>query len=144
MSDYCPDCGTKLVDFLEGSSMGQRCPSCGWSLVTTFTPPILEDENAYTISILADNETSPRILKAVSRIMGCNYIAAKELILEAPLELFTGQAPDVLERKLKLESAGVLIGITPEFPYNQDGQPMADNTSDESFTRERRDGELRI
>ena len=130
MSDYCPDCGIKLEDFLEGSSMGQRCPSCGWSLVTTFTPPILEDEGEYTIALLADNETSPRVLKAVSRIMGCNYIAAKKLILEAPLELFTGHAPDVLERKLMLESAGVLIGITPEFPYEQDGRQPPDGTSE--------------
>ncbi len=82
MSDRSPDCGSELEDFVEGSSMGQRCPSCGWSLVTTFTPPILEDERDYTISLLPGNEASPGALRAVSWVLGCNYVAAKAMLLE--------------------------------------------------------------
>ena len=82
MSDHCPDCGSELEDFVEGSSMGQRCPSCGWSLVTTFTPPILVDERDYIISLLPGNETSPGALRAVSRLLGCNYVAAKRALAE--------------------------------------------------------------
>lgn len=122
MSDYCPDCGTVLEDFIEGSSMGQRCPSCGWSLVTTYTPPILEDYGEYTITLLAGNDASPATLKAVSRLMGCNYITARKLVLDAPKTLFVGCAYDILERKTMLENAGVLIAISPEFPYGDDGQ----------------------
>lgn len=62
MGDRCLDCGSELEDFVEGSSMGQRCSSCGWSLVTTFTPPILEGEREYTISLLPGNEASPSAL----------------------------------------------------------------------------------
>jgi tRNA(Ile2) C34 agmatinyltransferase TiaS len=29
MSNHCPDCGATLEDFVEGSSMRQRCSSCG-------------------------------------------------------------------------------------------------------------------
>lgn len=62
--------------------------------------------------------------------MGCNYITARRLVLEAPKVLFAGHASDILEWKTALESAGVLIGITPEYPYDQDGQPHSDDTPD--------------
>ena len=54
--------------------------------------------------------------------MGCNYIAAKKLVLNAPETLVVGRAADVLGQKHVLEDAGVMIAITPEFPYNEDGQ----------------------
>lgn len=122
MSDHCPDCDTVLEDFIEGSSMGQRCPNCGWSLVTTYTPPVLEDDREYTITLLAGNDASLVALKAISHLMGCNYITARKLVLEAPSTLFVGRAADILERRTALESTGVLIAITPEFPYSEDGQ----------------------
>lgn len=130
MSAHCPHCDTILEDFIEGSTMGQRCPNCGWSLVTTYTPPILEDNREYAITLLAGNDVSPAVLKAISRLMGCNYITARRLVLEAPKVLFAGHASDILEWKTALESAGVLIGITPEYPYDQDGQPHSDDTPD--------------
>ena len=126
MSDYCPDCENKLEDFIEGSSMGLRCPKCGWSLVTTYIPPILEDENEYTISLLEGNNPSPDVLRAVSRLAGCNYIAAKRMILEAPMALFTGLASDVLAQKTALEDSGVQVGVTPTFPYSRDDSPTDD------------------
>ena len=46
--------------------MGQRCPNCGWSLVTTYTPPILEDNREYAITLLAGNDVSPAVLKAIT------------------------------------------------------------------------------
>ena len=44
------------------------------------------------------------------------------MVLESPKVLFTGRASDILEWRTALESAGVLIAITPEFPYSEDGQ----------------------
>lgn len=129
MGDHCPDCGTVLEDFIEGSSIGQRCPSCGWSLVTTYTPPILEDDREYTITLLAGNDASPATLKTISHLVGCNYIAARGLVLDAPKALFVGRASDVLERNSILESAGVLVSISPEFPYVQEGNLLRKETS---------------
>ena len=129
MSDHCPDCDTILEDFIEGSSMGQRCPNCGWSLVTTYTPPILEDDCEYTIVLLAGNDSTPVVLKAISRLVGCNFIAARNLVLDAPKALFVGHASDVLEWKTALESAGVLVSTSPEFPYDQEGNPLHDRTT---------------
>lgn len=129
MSDYCPDCGTILEDFIEESSMGQRCPSCGWSLVTTYTPPILEDDCEYTITLLASNGADPAKLKTISRLVGCNYIAARRLVLDAPKVLFVGCASDVLARKEILESTGILVSISPEFPYEQEGNLLRKETA---------------
>ncbi|MDO4539110.1 MAG: hypothetical protein Q4B54_13180 [Coriobacteriales bacterium] len=122
MSECCPDCGAALEDFVEGSSMGQRCPGCGWSLVTTYTPPILEDEREYTITLLAGNDVTPAVLKAISRVRGCNYLAARRLVLNAPKALFSGRAADVLSHRLMLEDAGVMVAVTPELPYGRDGR----------------------
>lgn len=126
MSDRCPDCGSALEDFVEGSSMGQRCPSCGWSLVTTFTPPILEDERDYTISLLAGNEASRGALRAVSRAAGRNYVAANGMLLGGPRELLTGHSAEVLERWVELERAGVAVEIAPKFPYDRAGKLISD------------------
>lgn len=122
MNDYCPNCGAILEDFIEGSNMGQRCPSCGWSLVTTYTPPILEDDNEYTITLLAGNDATPAALKAISSLVGVNYVTAKRMVLQAPTTLFVGHAVDILGRRDALRRAGVQIAINPEFPYDKDGQ----------------------
>lgn len=135
MSDRCPDCGSELEDFVEGSSMGQRCSGCGWSLVTTFAPPILEDERDYTISLLPGSEaTPPGVLRAVSRLAGCNYVAAKGMLLEGPWQLFTGRAAEVLEKWAELERAGVAVEITPEFPYDLDGKSLSEVKAEQSFS----------
>lgn len=122
MSDYCPNCESKLEDFVEGLNMGQRCPNCGWSLVTTFIPSVLDDEEEYTISLLEGNAASLDVLRAVTQLAGCNFITAKRMLTEAPVDLYTGQASDVLTQKNTLENAGVLFDITPAFPYSSDGQ----------------------
>lgn len=93
--------------------------------MTTFTPPILEDERDYTISLLPSNEVSPDVLRAISRLAACNFIAAKKMLLEGSWELFTGQASEVLEKWVKLERAGV-VEVTPEFPYGRDGKLLSD------------------
>lgn len=117
----CPECGANLVSFIEGSSMGSRCPACGWSVVATYTPPILEDEREYTISIMSGTPTK-EVLEAVSRIAICNYVEAKQLVDCAPTTLFVGRATEVLARKNELEDVGVPIEVQPDFPYDKDGR----------------------
>lgn len=118
----CPECGAGLKGFVEGSSMGSRCPKCGWSVVTTFAPPIMEDERGYTIVLVPGGAASGEALRAVSRIAMCNFVEARRLIAGAPIELFTGFAAEVLTHKNNLEAAGVPIEVHPNFPYDEDGR----------------------
>ena len=117
----CPECGAILGSFIEGSSMGSRCPACGWSVVTTYTPSILEDEREYAISIMPGGTLTKEALRAVSHIATCNYLTARKMMASAPTTIFTGHATEVLARKNKLEDVGVPIGVHPDFPYDKDG-----------------------
>ena len=102
--------------------MGRRCPTCGWSVVTTYTPPILEDERKYTIFIMPGGTPTKEALRAVSHIAMCNYIAARKLMANAPTALFSRRATEVLAHKNELEGAGVPIDVRPNLPYDKDGQ----------------------
>ena len=118
----CPECGAGLKGFVEGSSMGSRCPKCGWSVVTTYIPPIQEDGHEYTIVLVAGGAATREAIRAVSRIAMCNFVEARRLIAGAPIELFTGFAAEVLTHKNNLEAAGVPIEVHPNFPYDEDGR----------------------
>ena len=122
----CPECGAPLEGFVEGSSMGQRCPNCEWAIVRTYAPPIVEDEQKYTIVVAPGGTPTRKALRVVSRIAMCNYIAAKRLMEDAPAAIFAGRATEVLTRKNDLEEAGVPIEVQPNFPYDKDGKLMGE------------------
>ena len=122
----CPECGADLEDFVEGSSMGQRCPACDWSVATTYMPPILEDEREYSIILMPDVVPTKEALGAISSIAMCSYVAAKQLMEHAPTTLFAGRATEVLARKNELEGAGVSFEVWPDFPYDKDGHLESD------------------
>ena len=118
----CPECGASLEGFVEGSSMGQRCTACGWSVVTTYTPPIMEDEREYAIILMPGETPTREALRAISRLAMCNYGEAKRLTENEPTTLFVGRATEVLARKNELEDMGVPIEVRPDFPYDKDGR----------------------
>lgn len=120
--DLCPECRTPLEAFAEGSSMGQRCPKCGWSIVTTHLRPIQEDEQEYTVVLIPGGVATKETLGVVSRVAMCNYVEAKKLIKDAPAAIFAGSATEVLARTNDLEEAGVPIEVHPSFPYDGEGR----------------------
>ena len=118
----CPECGAELKGFIEGSGMGSRCPKCGWSVVTTYAPPIMDDEREYTIILMPGGAPTREALKVISRIAMCNYVTAKQLMECTLTTLFAGRAAEVLARKNELEDAGVPIEVQPDFPYDKEGR----------------------
>ncbi len=113
---FCEKCGHELDPYIHGSCCGVTCPNCGWGWATTYIEPIMEDSNIYHI-ILETNDISLKVTRIVSDIACCNYIQARKIIEKAPVEIFCGQAVEVLKAKEKLEAAGIRFGIEPEFPY---------------------------
>lgn len=127
--NLCPVCGSELEGFVEGSCMGSRCKNCGWEVVTTYIPPIREDQQDYEISLLPGCNPDKDSLKAIARLMETNFIGAKRLMLGAPVLLFSGKATEVLREKLLLERAGVPYSISPDFPYDDEGELKVGNES---------------
>lgn len=113
----CEKCGACMEYFEEGSSCGQRCPECGWGVVTTKPNPLFEDTAVYAVSLLSGNEVNGETLKAISRACGVNYLAAKDIVEKPDNPIFTGKAWEVLEKKLILDEGNVAYEITPEFVH---------------------------
>ena len=114
----CPVCGSELNLFLKGSTVGVICPCCDYSVVTTRTEPIYEDETIYTILLEAGNTCDRPRLKLISKLAGVNYLRAKEMIASAPVVLVEGElAYIILEMKKELDACGIKYSISPEFCY---------------------------
>ena len=112
----CEKCGAEMKPLSEIYPIGMTCPNCGWGWATTYIDPINLDESDYHM-ILVSSENSFSNIKIISEIANCNYIEAKNMIENAPTEIFRGNAVEIKEIKQKLESASIDFKIEPKFPY---------------------------
>lgn len=116
--NVCSHCGIgTLHESVEGSTLTITCDHCGYSIARTKMNPIYEDRTAYSLYLAKGNTTSKDSLRAVSRVAGCNYLAAKKLFATDNPLIFAGKAPEVLEKIRLLHDAGVRTRVEPEFPY---------------------------
>ena len=112
----CEKCGNEMKPLSDIYPIGMTCPNCGWGWATTYIDSINLDESDYHV-ILVSNDNSLSIIKMVSETSNCNYVEAKKLIENAPVEIFSGKAVEVKTIKEKLETANIKFRIEPEFPY---------------------------
>lgn len=112
----CEKCGAEIKPIHETLPIGMECPECGWGWVSTYIEPILSDSTNYHM-VLVSSDNSLNSIKTVSEVANCNYIEAKKLINNAPVEVFHGQAVEVRAIKEKLEVASIDFKIEPEFSY---------------------------
>ena len=112
----CEKCGHEMKPISESQPVGMTCPNCGWGWATTYIEPILLDENDYHIILISDNSSLP-IIKKVAAVVGCNYLQAKEMIENSPVEIYCGKAPDVKVIAADLVNSQLKIKINPAFPY---------------------------
>lgn len=112
----CEKCGAEMKPLSDIYPVGMTCPNCGWGWATTYIDPINLDESNYRM-ILVSSENSLSSIKLVSETANCNYVEAKKLIENAPVEIFSGKAVEVKTIKEKLETANIKFRIEPEFPY---------------------------
>lgn len=113
----CPECNNATISKVEGSSLVIECQECGWSIATSHIDPIYEDETIYSISTGPNSTTSKEALKAVSRIVGGNFISAKRLLETPGSPLIEGKAPVIKECLEALACAGVDFDVKPAFPF---------------------------
>lgn len=130
----CEKCGAEMLPIDPNKPVGMTCPNCGWGWATTYIDPEQEDDTVYVVSLSKGNIATRAAIKAVSKITSKNFIQAKRIIENSPVDIYTGNAVEVKDVLLLLESLSLAYGITPEFPYsqNQEGTDMENIRRDDS------------
>ena len=113
----CENCKIEMVEFSEGSTIGIKCPTCGYSIVTTNIDQIYEDTQDYKVVLKNCNLDDIDSLRIVSKILSCNFIETKKLLANLPTLVFEGKATDVKLIKEMLDNISADYEITPNYNY---------------------------
>ena len=113
----CDKCGSEMRYEQDGHSICWVCDNCGDAIASTYFEPYETDLSNYRVLIVTPFKATISVLKLISEIANCNYVEAKKLIENAPVEIFSGNAVEVKTIKEKLETANIKFRIEPEFPY---------------------------
>lgn len=109
----CPECGSKTYPIQEGRTIGTKCTKCDWSVVTTYIPPIEQDNKIYTIKICNGDYHNENQIKLISKLAGVNFLQARELLRKHDSTVFSGKASETKRVKTNLESLNIIFKITP-------------------------------
>ena len=116
----CEKCGAVMVPIVPEKpvgSTGMECPECGWGWATTYIEPKYEDETVYKIVLDHGSDATKENIKAIAKVMNCNYLRAKEVINDAGHILAEGKATEIeIFIQLLLQSR-IKYHIEPEWPY---------------------------
>ena len=114
---YCEKCGTEMNYFQEMGSCGYSCPKCGWGWAATYYSPLNLDKEKYTISVLGSNDRNNASYKTVSKLLGCNYLQAREKIITG--FSFTDVSAKEVMLILKALTAGKIeYTVDPQYPHD--------------------------
>lgn len=113
----CPECGAAATENISGSSAVISCTKCDWSIARSWTEPINEDETEYELSLTEGNECTKEKLSAVSKVAGCGFVAARELIGNPCKPILKCLAVEMKKGIEILDSAGIGFSVNPDFPY---------------------------
>jgi ribosomal protein L7/L12 len=114
----CEKCGAEMLPIDPNKPVGMTCPNCGWGWATTYIDPEQEDDTVYVISLSKGNIATIAAVKAISKITNKNFVQAKKIIENSPVDIYSGNAVQVKDVLLLLESLSMAYCITPEFPYS--------------------------
>lgn len=112
---FCEKCGAEMSSYINGSSCGMECKSCGWGWATTYRSPIEEDNTDYELCIEPIINPSVDNLRCIASLLGCNFITAKSKMQDKIV--MTRKAIAISDIALKLKSNNIAFTIMPEFPY---------------------------
>ncbi len=113
--NICDVCGTELIGFIEGMSIGSKCPKCNEvKVVTSYYAVLSNDPTIYEVSLLPNNDANKDNLRDIANLMNISYTNAKELLIAGGL-LFSGKALDVDDKIKKIRNTNLKFNIIPEY-----------------------------
>lgn len=116
-SYVCGSCGGPSEARIQGSTHGVYCTQCDWAVVTTYFSEIKRDSALYEITISGGDYRDQRQVKAVSEILGVNFLAARVLLGPSSGPVFKGRATEIFGVRKALVEAGIPHEIVPHFKY---------------------------
>jgi len=112
----CPICGGLTEKINEGRTIGTRCTQCGWSVVSTYTPPIDEDSTLYEVRVKKSNHPDGNQIKTIASLGGINFLQARKQIIEGEF-IFRGKARQILSVRERLGNVNLSFEINPVFKW---------------------------
>jgi uncharacterized paraquat-inducible protein A len=112
----CEKCGTPMIPFQKDGSQGMTCPKCGWGWATTYTTPIMLDENQYTLIILNKESFTLLDLKKIALAFHMTIMQTRKGLSAGKLS-YTSSATVIKDLAHKLAQDKINYSISPEFPY---------------------------
>lgn len=112
----CEKCGSKMFYKIDGHTQGWYCPSCNWSIVTTYFSDMELDETIYKIELLPDANATIDKIRLISKIGNLNFILSKKILNDGGL-LVEGPAKNIDKKIKELDLLKVFYKIIPNYPY---------------------------
>jgi hypothetical protein len=113
----CDNCGGPTINVQQGRSIGRQCPTCGWSLFSTYTSPILLDTSTYTVRLVDADPRNASLVRLVAGLAGCNYLSARAMLLSNSEPLLRANAERTLAAIKQLRELHVRYLVEPDFPH---------------------------
>jgi len=111
----CNKCDSEMKEKRSFGAIDYYCEKCGNSFTCIFSEEIELDENEYELK-LEKNEPSSNNIKIISKICNCNFIQAREIIVNNS-SIFKGKAVIIMDIKNELDNNNIKYSISPSFNY---------------------------
>lgn len=113
----CEKCGAVMEVRKQSTTEGVFCPSCGWAVVTSHVPEMLQDITKYKMYLLSADPQNKEQLKAVSGVANVNFLQAKKMSQEERPLVVEDEALAINEARKTFDKLSIRYEIEPTFPY---------------------------
>ena len=132
LPELCPYCGSEL-DVIEPcddptilSEFGKRCRHCGWSVVGTYSSPLLNDNTCYTVFVCKDEKPSKDLLQFLSRNLQLGLLDVKRMVLSGDVIVSKGSALEAYRVQQQLSAMNLSYYVIPAFAHAVSAKQIGD------------------
>jgi len=116
--DYnCPDCGSPLIPFEDGSCAGSKCTTCDWAVATTNHNTPAFDKTLYTVWPESPTLDRSHLIAKLAVALALKTREAMELVDSGSPIAQSMEAWKVIQLSNTLSLKGISIRVEPTFPW---------------------------